>query len=95
MADILVQYKTKKFGIKKYRLWNTVVDQWVSKPMHRDQMIGFLENYQYAKHSKKEAIERVDRIGYSKDHLAWLNEYFDTKVDELSRRAACNRKEKQ
>lgn len=85
MGMILVQYKTEKLQIKRWRMWYTVVDKWVSKPMNREEAIDWLINDWSEPHSRKKAIERVDRIGYPKRDLDWLNEHFDSCVKQLSR----------
>jgi len=82
MADILVQYETKKLKIKKYRMWNTVVDAWTSSPLLMDEMLFHLQTNG---HTRKEAMDRVTRRNYAKIDLDWLHTYFDSRVDALSR----------
>jgi hypothetical protein len=86
MADILVRYKNNR-----YRMWNTVVDQWITKIMNYDQTIKYL---MFNEHTKNEAIVRVNRKNYKKDHLHWLNKFFDSRTSLLSRLDRTHRNKK-
>ena len=79
MATILVQNKKGKF-----RLWNNTVDAFVSPLVKREEMISWLNVAE--DHTIQDAITRVDRIDYDKDHLEWLDVHFDSKYDSLIRR---------
>ena len=77
MATILTQNKNS------FRLWNTVVDQWQSPLMSAEMMINYLQDAE--EHTDEEAINRVLRKGYTKKHLQWLNEFFDSQWDCLNK----------
>ena len=79
MATILVRYK--KSG--RFRFWNTVVDAWETPILTRDEAIETA----IAEHncSKRLAIEWVDRKKHTKEHLQWLDKFFDSQIAQLNR----------
>jgi len=79
MGSILVRYEKSK----KFRMWNTVVDMWVSEKMNRIEAIKYCTENEDM--TEKEAVERVDRVKYKKDHLKWLKKYFDSQVAQLQK----------
>ena len=84
MPNILVRYEKSK----KFRMWYTVVDMWVSEKMNREEAIKYcIENEEM---TKKEAVERVDRVKYKKDHLAWLKKFFDSQTAQLQKSHRAN-----
>lgn len=78
MANILVRKN------KKFRMWNTTVDAWVSPLMDAPTTMEYLLENRDAD-TVSEAYKRVHRIGYTKQNLQWLKKYFDSQYDRLSR----------
>lgn len=74
MATILVRRPKNK--IKKYRLWNTTVDQWETRAMDAAAMERFL--IEDREHTKREARKRIARRGYPKHQIKWLKKFFDS-----------------
>lgn len=80
MARILVRIPKNK--IRKYRLWCTTVDSWVSAAMDKDTMtVELMDNWE---HSFAEASDRIDRKDYEKDHCKNLEEWYDNNQGSLN-----------
>lgn len=86
MAHILVRTPDSKF-----RMWDTVVDMWISDKLgEADMRTWLVEN---DGHTKAEATMRIHRKGYKKDHVAWLVEFFDSRYRTLCRSHNTHKKE--
>ena len=89
MARILVQTPLKR---KKFRMWCTTIDQWVTPSMNEGEMLHHLQTCPYEKHTKKQAFRRCFRIDYAADHKVWLKENYDDCYQQLCRIDRRNRK---
>lgn len=79
MATILVRYKKTN----RFRFWNTVVDCWETPILTRDAAIEIAIKEHGC--TERRATEWVDRKGYHRAHLKWLDKYFDSAIAQLNR----------